>query len=289
MDPAPATPCTVLKPRRAITDSPSAQPTTVLPTPIGVTLETLRWIGFGAFFVASLAVGIRLLHLWTRTRELPELLIGFGVLGIGPFGYGMMTVAMALESSWDGAGPLMFCGLLATQTGAASQYWFVSQVFRPQQRAATLAVVAASVLLVTTFFGDLLSNGLVERSNAGFWFWSGTLLRQLCLGWSSFESLHYWTLMRRRNHLGLGDPVITNRFLLWGLGAGAAFSGSALGNTIMFTTGNAIDTMPGVNLAISMHGLAAAIAMWLAFLPPAAYVRFIQTRARNKTAREYSA
>ena len=43
----------------------------------------LVWVGFLAFFVASLVVGIRLLLLWSRTRELPELLIGIGIPLVG--------------------------------------------------------------------------------------------------------------------------------------------------------------------------------------------------------------
>ena len=37
-------------------------------------------VGFLAFFVVALVVGVRLVHLWWRTRQLPELLIGLGVL-----------------------------------------------------------------------------------------------------------------------------------------------------------------------------------------------------------------
>jgi hypothetical protein len=56
-------------------------------------LESFVWVGFAAFFVASLTAGVRLVMLWRRTRELPELLIGIGVLGIGPVGYGLSPPA----------------------------------------------------------------------------------------------------------------------------------------------------------------------------------------------------
>ena len=42
-------------------------------------MESFVWVGFVAFFVASLSVGVRLVLLWGRTRQLPELLIGIGV------------------------------------------------------------------------------------------------------------------------------------------------------------------------------------------------------------------
>ena len=59
----------------------------------------------------------------------------------------------------------------------------------------------------------------------------GTLTSALCtanLLWGAVESLRYYALMRRRLRLGLADPLVTNRFLLWGLGIGAAGVGSLI-------------------------------------------------------------
>ena len=51
-------------------------------------MNGLVWVGFGAFFVVASTVGVRLLLLWRRTRQLPELLPS--VLRTG--------IVMALES-----------------------------------------------------------------------------------------------------------------------------------------------------------------------------------------------
>ncbi len=45
-------------------------------------------------------------------------------------------------------------------------------------------------------------------------------------------------------------------------------------------TGTNPNQIPILNLIVSLHGLVAAIAMWLAFQPPAFYRRFIENRAR---------
>lgn len=95
-------------------------------------------------------------------------------------------------------------------------------------------------------------------------------------------------MMKRRDPLGLGDPVVTNRFCLWGIGAGAAFAGSLFGTLVTFSTGRPIDAVPTVSLVVSMHGLAAAVAMWLAVLPPRAYLAFVANRARTGAAREFA-
>ena len=39
----------------------------------------------------------------------------------------------------------------------------------------------------------------------------------LAFAWGGFEALRYFFLLRRRQALGLADPVVTNRFLLWAI------------------------------------------------------------------------
>ena len=79
--------------------------------------------------------------------------------------------------------------------------------------------------------------------------------------------------------MGLGDPVVANRFLLWGIGAGAAGLGSAIGTLVQLVTGVVSTQVPWVLASSSAHGFVAAVAMWLAFMPPAAYTRWVGARA----------
>ena len=245
-------------------------------------MEHLRWIGFAAFFASSLVVGVRLLLLARRTGKLPEFLIGIGVLGIGPFGYGLSMLAFVLAShSLALSATLMGSALLATSIGAISQYLFVWTVFRRDAPWARAVIWMAIALLLAGYVGDLLENGLVNRQNSGGWFWLGAVMRTSGLGWSSLESLRYHRIMRSRMRLGLADPVVTESFRLWGLGAGAAFSGSLLGLGTRALTGHGAAEFPTVNLVVSLLGLLAAIAMWLAFLPTPAYLRFVESRGRR--------
>jgi hypothetical protein len=244
-------------------------------------MEDLRWIGFGSFFVVSLVIGVRLLLLARRTGEIPELLIGLAVLGIGPLGFGLSMLAFAtLGRSTITSATLQGSAFVAIFIGAAAQYLFVWCVFRRQAAWVRPLVYAATTLLATAYAADILENGLVNRQYGGVWFWSSVVLRLLVMAWSSAESLLYWSRMRRRLRLGLADPVVTNRFLLWGVGSGAAFFGSALGVTVAALTGMSANQIPSLNLIVSLHGLVAAIAMWFAFQPPAFYRRFIERRAR---------
>jgi hypothetical protein len=244
-------------------------------------MEDLRWIGFGTFFVVSLVTGVRLLLLARRTGELPELLIGVAVLGIGPFGFGLSILASAAagHSTITGA-TLQGSAFVAIFIGSAAQCLFVWYVFRRQAVWARPLVYAMIAMLATAYAMDILENGLVNRSHDGFWYRAGMFLRLLVMAWSSVESLLYWSRLRRRLRLGLVDPVVTNRFLLWGVSSAAAFFGSGLIFVVATLTGVDPNQIPSLTLIASLHGLVAAIAMWLAFQPPAAYVRWIHGRAR---------
>jgi hypothetical protein len=248
-------------------------------------VEHLRWISFGAFFVSSFVIGVRLLLLARQTGKLPEFLIGIGVLGIGPFGYGLSMLAFVLAShSLALSATLMGSALLGATIGAISQYLFAWTVFRSDASWARTVVWMAVALLLADYVGDLVANGLVNRRNLGAWYWLGALLRTSGLGWSALESLRYHRVMRLRTQLGLADPVVTESFRLWGLGAGAAFSGSLLALATRALSGHGAAEIPVLNLAMSLFGLVAAIAMWLAFLPPPAYLRLVEARHRRAAA-----
>jgi hypothetical protein len=244
-------------------------------------MEDLRWIGFGTFALASLVIGARLLLLARRTGEIPELLIGLAVLGIGPLGYGLSMLGFATAGrSTITSAALQGCAFVAIFIGSAAQCLFVWYVFRRQTAWARPLVFAAITLLAMACAVDILENGLVNRSVDGFWYRASMAVRLLVMVWNSVESLLYWGRMRRRLRLGLADPLVTSRFLLWGISAGAAFFGSGLIFAVATLTGANPNQMPGLTLIVSLHGLAAAIAMWFAFQPPAFYRRFVERRAR---------
>ncbi len=72
---------------------------------------------------------------------------------------------------------------------------------------------------------------------------------------------------------------MTNRLLLWGVGSGAAFLGSSIGFSTRLITGLGSIDQPLVSLLLSLHGLVAAVAMWLAFIPPRVYLARVKRRS----------
>lgn len=238
------------------------------------------WVGFLAFFVVSLCVGVRLLWLWRQTRGLPELCIGIGVLGIGPVGFGFSLGGLVVAGSQPLLGStLLGIGLAAISAGATAKYVFNWRVYHPESRAlGGLAIAAAGVLLC--LYGYEFAHGRFTRlGEPGVPFLVRTIVQVGCLLWGSAEALRWWRLMGRRVAIGLGDPVVANRFLMWGVGAGAAGLGSLVGSVAQFATGLPSLEMPWVTVSSSLHGLVAAVALWFAFLPPARYRAWLAGRA----------
>lgn len=247
-------------------------------------------VGFLAFFFASLTVGIRLLLLWRRTRELPELLIGVGVLGIGPVGFGCQRVGQMILAQTRADDPtaavptavtvLVSVGAVTAVIGVACKLFFNGRVYHADSTVVRRAVSAGVVALVgllayRMWTGDLLlaSGSVSALGNVQAFAQIGVLL------WGSGEALVYWRRMRRRSLLGIADPAVTNRFLLWGIGAGAAGIGSLVGVVAGLVVGRGNVEIAWVVMSSSMHGLVAAIALSLAFVPPAGYLRWIRRHA----------
>jgi hypothetical protein len=251
-------------------------------------MGSVVWAGFIAFFIVSLVVGVRLVALWQRTRQLPELLIGIGVLGIGPIGFGAMMLGATMLARGASPEGLTVQGIFALGTatvivGVIAKCVFNWRVYRPDSLAAKVAIGAIGLALATLYVRAGLYHAFIPTTAVDGPALLQSLLQVSALLWGSAEALHYWSRMRRRAALGLADPVVANRFLLWSFGAGAAGVGTAIGAAVSWHTGLASLQIPWVVASSSAHGLAAAIAMWLAFMPPRAYTAWIRQRGELRT------
>lgn len=242
-------------------------------------MTTLILAGFLAFFVVALIVGIRLLLLWGRTRQVPELLMGIGVLGIGPVGFGCMMVGVVSTSNPVVANLGFGIGTLAVAIGIMAKCSFNWFVYRRNSIGAMLATINVGALMIAILAVHVIDGRWVPVDAMA---WDGilrTTAQVACLFWGSAESIYYWSQMRRRQKLGLADAVLVNRFLMWGVGAGFAGAGTGIGLIAQLLTGVPSLEIPWVVSTASLFGFLAAVAIYLAFVPPASYVRFIQARA----------
>lgn len=241
-------------------------------------------VGFLAFFVVALVVGVRLLLLARRTRQLPELLIGIGVLGIGPVGFGLVVLAREISATHPHLYSVALgVGAAAVALGVFCKLVFNWRVYHPGSEGLASLLYLAAALLLVAYAGDF-AQGFRRYADITWQFYLRSPIQVGALLWGSGEALAYWSKMRRRVRLGLADPVVANRFLLWGIGAGAAGVGSLIGVGANVVMDAVRPDNPWILASSSLHGLVAAVAMWLAFVPPAAYVRRVAARAASASA-----
>ena len=234
--------------------------------------EFLGLLGFGSFLAVSLTVGTRLLLLARRTRKLPELAMGLNFILAGFLGYALLVAAESLHlfpATLAGFGS--FFGVCGITVGAGFVCLFTQQVFHPQGRAARAAVAGIAGWLGISICGAWVLHVVRPPDGLGVWLghWGSHLGLLAAYGWSTVEALRYYALMRRRVQVGVGDALVANRFLLWGIGTLATVLVTLLYATLqLFGHYELPASLVGVS---SLLVLVTAIAEWLAFFPPQSY------------------
>jgi hypothetical protein len=101
-------------------------------------------------------------------------------------------------------------------------------------------------------------------------------LYAVTFGWASLESLRYYGVMRRRRSLGLVDPVVANRFLVWGAGGGSSCLLTFALSVVIATRSEIAIADPFVSWFLVSAGFLNALFWWLTFAPPTSYQRWIR-------------
>jgi hypothetical protein len=234
--------------------------------------DVLGGIGFGAFLSVSVVLGVRLLLLARRTRKLPELAIGLNFLLAGAIGYALLLAAESLRvlpAPWDGRGS--FAGVACISAGAALVGLFSRAVFRPASRLAGLALAALIGWLLLGVFGSWVLHVVGIESGVGGWLgrWGPNVGLLVGYGWSAYEPLRFHRLMRRRMRIGMGDALVANRMLLWGVGTGAI--AAVAGLHLVAQLFGRYELPPSLIGVVSLLVLTTALCEWLAFFPPRAW------------------
>jgi hypothetical protein len=231
------------------------------------------------------AVAIRLLALASRTRELPELLLGVAYLLGGVLGFATIIVGTAYQDS----APLLYrilggVGLFFFSTGHLSVALMCWRVFAPHNRRLAALFWLLAAVLAVDFARNIGVEGSPFPPSGSPWYYPGMVGRTATTVWWVIAALSYHARLRRRLALGLADAPAANRVLLWGLAGVATLAGSIV-ITVGTVTGPfdlphhdsaARDVL--VMIAVTLVALG-AVASWLAFLPPRRYVAWIEARA----------
>ena len=232
-------------------------------------------------FVVGWVIGLRLLLLWRRTRGVPELTIGLGILLIGGISYPLAGLSTPLRVTAPvAAWACIVASATTSHIGLTSNCIFTWKVFRPATGWARWLVTLSVAAIAIGFAGNLsaaLHGGVA--SMAGKKGWTLFLMAEaaVAFGWGAVESLVYYDKLRRRMALGMADPAVANRFLLWGISSAATVSGCLV--NAFFTVMSPLSVLDPVALLFSgACGAVSAVVMTLTFVPPARYLRFLEAR-----------
>lgn len=245
-------------------------------------VELLALASALAFMGVGAAVGVKLLRLARRTRGLPEALAGTSMLLLAAVSWPLLLVvstpeppsAIVLRAGWAGAA-------LAMALGWSGVFLFTWRVFRPGPGwgrtlagAGIVVELAAAVALAARalWIPDPLELRVTSASGLVL-----LLGAEAVYAWTAIESFRYRALLRRRIPLGLADPVVADRFGLWGFTVVFAFVSLAPA-LLAHLTGGDPNSLTS-HLVVGVFGLASSVVLYLAFLPPAAYCRFVRGRA----------
>jgi hypothetical protein len=238
------------------------------------------------FFIAIVgSVGLRLVALWRRTRELPELSLGLGLLIVAcsvPLTAIGRVPATALTPLGRGS---FAAGLAALAVGLSLMVFFNYRVFRRGSlwgRALFLFIAALVFGAVVYMSGANFQGESVDAIKRTMRPGTLTIMAALLLlfAWGTGESLRCRAALLRQLRLGLGDPLVANRFLLWAIAglASAAFVAVLTGCVL---AGMTILREPIALSAIAGAGSIMSASWYLTFFAPQRYRRFIREHAAS--------
>ncbi|MGH0032934.1 MAG: hypothetical protein ACQGVC_24340 [Myxococcota bacterium] len=232
-------------------------------------MAILQLFGQGTFIVASLVLGTRLLLLWRRTKEVPELTIGLAFLVGGGIGY-LAWFAMAI-AAMKGAGPgtlhaITSAGLGLSCVGALFNGVGVARIFRPGTRWPVAFLLAIGAVMAGGWGVHLGKEALGSSS-----FWVAMLACAPVYAWAGIEAYGLARTLGKRARIGLADPVVVNRLNQWSASSAAVVLMIAVSFVSRLLYGPLLP--PWVSFANAVLGLVAATTIWLGFFPPRALVR----------------
>jgi hypothetical protein len=253
---------------------------------VGVVAGLAQAVYLGAAFVLA----AHLLGRARRRRDLAPFLLGVNLLFAMGFGYllcsaGMATAMLSASPSPRLVATLLGCGYAATILGLCAALAFQWRVFWPGARWPLWLMGLFFAAMAVGWAGYARSGVLATGRYEGGSVWllyAGMLATNL---WVGIEPLVYHAKLRKRVRLGLAEPLVADRFLLWGLGSLARAAMLLLGplaELVLSRLGpEARLSFSSLTLVLaSLLGLAASVAYWLTFNPTAAYSRWVERRYR---------
>ncbi len=218
--------------------------------------------------------GVHLIRLSWQSQKAPELLLGMSLLLWG-LSYACWQIPIATANQ-PLTQPLFFAGRVFTHAGTIFFAYFIWIVFRNQVRWARYLVYTIAISLFAGVAGSISVGdweGIRPLSNP--WWWLDWTAGAVAMSWVGVEGFIQYQKARQRMRLGLCDPFVCNRYLLWGIVGivWTLYSGVLLCQTIEFETHQVWSiTMDRANGVVEATGVAL---VWIIFFPPRFYQRWV--------------
>ena len=226
--------------------------------------------------LSALTIAIKTFVLWRRTRQAPELLLSMMLFFVTVIGYPLAVGCALIPPSRALA--LHIAYPLTINGGFVFLLLFTQRVFRPNVLWAT-CLVALTMLILASSAGMYIHEvtgahprplpemvGLTLLNSSGI---------AVAYFWTTAEALACYRRLRLQLRLGLTEPVVANRVLLWGLMTLAA--GLAVVLNVVVALEGAYMSPPVVAISSGL-GLLYAGFLFLAFHPPTWYRGWVERR-----------
>jgi hypothetical protein len=252
-----------------------------------VGVELLAAASFVATLLSGFGVGGRLLALARETHRGPELFLGSAVTLLSA---AALLEVTAMELANGGSQRLAYViealALGLHSASSASLSLGIWRIFFPDRGFAPRLCLLINVLLFETWAVLIIPGEHTSRIGFTPWFHLHVASRAAAFAWAALAVFSYYRRLRRRVAVDLAEPFLCHRFLLWAVAMAATTVMLATALFTNTTRGVLVFAWPPALLLVSVLGLVGAGSLWLAFLPPLAYRRWIERRAaRHQSAR----
>jgi hypothetical protein len=223
---------------------------------------------FSLAAVITTVVGLRLLAVAARTRQIPELAAG-----------AVMLLELLSAAGWAAAKTTASGQLLSTAAGAASAAvlgLFVVYTFVPQSRLARFVLSFLLAGALACVLVPSLSAGWGSETFYRQYGWGASLARVFGYAWAAIAAARSRDALRRRARLGLSHPLTATRVGFWAIAAACACVSYAIPLLDLVTGMTPAGTISPISAGIA---IAVSSLIWLAFYPPKIYVTWALRRA----------
>lgn len=242
-------------------------------------MEASAYIGSILAGLAYFAVGVRLVRLGNRTRSASEWVLGLTFL-IWSLSYVFWVALAAVQGQPALESQLIIASRLITNLGGVAIAYFPLLLFRRGSSWAKWLSASIAICLIVGTAGSIWTGdpeGLEPLTNIWWWFeWIGEVAPSI---WIGVEGLHHYGTTRPRVRLGLCEPIVGHRYLLWGI-AGVIWTllgFVVIGQYVEFWVTHSWSAI--LDNLVGACEIAALTMIWLAYFAPATYQRRINRSA----------